>query len=171
MRFAAWIATFLLLACLRAYEDPLVSAVRSGDVKAAKALLASGEDPNRPFGVNDWPPLMHAVHKNQIKTATVLLTYGADVDCGGPDGMTPLMMAAAYGNADMVRLLLKHHADLHLKTSEGSTALDYALTGLSDIDNFTMFSCMDETAKLLRGSEAQLESRLFARLKRCRQGT
>ena len=32
---------------------------------------------------------MHAVHKNQLETAAVLLEHGADINKGGPEGMTP----------------------------------------------------------------------------------
>ncbi len=154
-------------------DDPLPFAVREGNVGEVRALLARGADPNRQFGVNSWPPLMHAVHKNQLETAAVLLEHGADVNKGGPEGMTPLMMAAGYGNDAMVALLLRHRADPHLKTRDGANVLDFALTGVSDIDKFTLFRCQDSTVSLLvrtqpslRGT-AETSSRNFARLKRC----
>ena len=167
MRTALFIAALLALACRFVDDDALVAAVRAGDVPATEKLLARGDDPNQPVGVNDWPPLMHAVHKQQIKTAAVLLQHGADVNRSAPDGMTPLMMAAGYGNDGMVRLLLAHRADARLKTKDGASALDFALTGVSDIDKFTLFRCQDSTARLLRRSESKTSSRMFARFKRC----
>ena len=154
-------------------RDDLTFAVREGDVAQVRALLAKGADPNRPAGVNDWPPLMHAVHKNQLGTAEALLELGADVNKGGPEGMTPLMMAAGYGNDDMVELLLRHHADPYVKTTDGAGALDFALTGVSDIDKFTLFRCQDSTVELLVRDHPELRatttasSRTFARVKRC----
>ncbi|HEX9164236.1 MAG TPA: ankyrin repeat domain-containing protein, partial [Thermoanaerobaculia bacterium] len=151
----------------------LTGAVRDGDVVHVRAVLAHGADPNRPTGVNSWTPLIHAVHKNELGTAAALIDGGADVNRGAPDGMTPLMMAAAYGNDEMVNLLLRYQADPHVKAKDGSTALDFALTGISDIDKFTLFRCQDSTVSLLlrrypdlRGSETS-SARAFAAVKRC----
>ncbi|HEY3055589.1 MAG TPA: ankyrin repeat domain-containing protein [Thermoanaerobaculia bacterium] len=87
--------------------------------------------------------------------------------------MTSLMMAAGYGNDDMVDLLLRHGADPRLQAKDGATALDFALTGVSDIDKFTLFRCQDSTVSMLvrrhpelRGT-AMTSSRTFARVKRC----
>jgi ankyrin repeat protein len=164
----------LAVSCSHAIDDdPLTFAVRAGDVNQVRTLLAQGADPNRPVGVNGWPPLMHGVHKNQLGTAEVLLEHGADINRPSPEGMTPLMMAAGYGNDDMVDLLLRHGADPHLKTKDGATALDFALTGVSDIDKFTLFRCQDSTVSLLVRRHPELHdtaatsSRAFARLKRC----
>jgi len=164
----------LLLSCSNAVDDTdLTLAVRAGDVSRTRVLLARGANPNQPVGVNGWPPLLHAVHKNQLGTAEVLLERGAEIDRGGPDGMTPLMMAAGYGNDDMVDLLLRHGANPHLKTKDGATALDFALTGVSDIDKFTLFHCQDSTVSMLVRRHPELHgtasttSKTFARLKRC----
>jgi ankyrin repeat protein len=138
------------VACRHTPEiDELPLAVRAGDVNRTLALLARGANPNRPSGANDWPPLMHAVHKNQLGTAEALLTHGADADRGAFDGMTPLMMAAGYGNDKMVEILLEHRADPHLRTRAGSSALDFAFTGVTDIDDFTLLDCQRSTAQLL----------------------
>lgn len=147
---------------------PLVEAVRNGDAATSRALLAKGSDPNAPAGVNGWSPLLHAVHKNQIATATVLLDAGAEVDRTGSNGMTPLMMAAGYGNRDMVELLLRHGATAAKADRNGETARDYALSGVTDIDRFTYFSCQDDTAKLLAAAPAQKSSISWARRKGCR---
>ncbi len=158
------------LACGHTSEiDELTLAVRAGDVDRTGALLARGADPNRPSGLNEWPPLLHAVHKNQLATAKVLLEHGADVNRGTHDGTTPLMMAAGYGNDRMVALLLRHGADPHLRTSGGKSALDLALTGVPDIDAFTFFRCQESTAAMLARLHvtAQPSSRTWARIKRC----
>ena len=176
MRAAIIISVLLILSCQSRQgveRDDLVWAVRNGNAAQVRTLLTQGEDPNRPVGVNDWPPLMHAVHKNQLETAAVLLEHGADINRGGPEGMTPLMMAAGYGNDDMVKLLLQHRADVHVKTKDGANALDFALTGVSDVDKFTLFRCQDSTVALLLGAHPELRattersSRALARLKRC----
>ena len=54
---------------------------------------------------------MHAVHKNQAGAARALIGGGAAVDALGPHNETALMMAAGYGQEEMVKLLLKAGAD------------------------------------------------------------
>ncbi|CAL4152079.1 unnamed protein product [Meganyctiphanes norvegica] len=45
------------------------------------------------------------------------------------EGCTPLMVAASYGNIDIVKDLLQHGADPRMKTSAGNTASDDARDG------------------------------------------
>ena len=179
MRVAILISSLLLAACRtpRNVEDgDLTLAVRAGDVARTRALLASGADPNRSVGVNGWPPLLHAVHKNQLGTAAALIDRGASIDKGGPEGMTPLMMAAGYGNDAMVDLLLRGGADPRIKANDGATALDFAITGVSDIDKFTLFRCQESTVSLLVRRHPELHgtataaSRAWGRIKRCATG-
>jgi ankyrin repeat protein len=169
MRYVVLALMLIIRLLSRSVEEDLIGAVRAGDVARSETLLATGADVNQPAGVNDWPPLMHAVHKKQLRTAEVLLKHGADVNRGGRGGMTPLMMAAGYGDTAMVELLLRHHADPQRVSQDGSTALDYALTGTSDIDDFTLFRCHDSVVALLARSHvaAKPSSRTFARLKHC----
>jgi ankyrin repeat protein len=148
MRCAALV--LLLTGCIRQIDSPLTLAVRDGNVAQVRTLLASGADPNAPSGGNGWSPLMHAVHKNQVGTASALLDAGAKADFGGPDGYTPLMMAAAYDDKDMVALLLHRGASPRIANAKGETALDFALTGVGDIDRFTLLRCNEETAQLLK---------------------
>ena len=56
----------------------------------------------------------------------LLLENYAYIDAESPNGSTPLMMAAMYGSADTVKVLLLAGADANLKNSLGLTALDFA---------------------------------------------
>ena len=132
---------------------PLVAAARQGDVTAIRALIAHGADPNEPAGNNDWTPLLHAIHKDQPSAVAALIDGGADVNRLAGDGMTPLMMAAGYGYADIVQLLLRRGADPRLADSKGFHAIDLAIAGMPDIDRFTLFRCQDETVRLLRAAD------------------
>lgn len=174
MLLALLVAAFLIV-CNAGYapDSSLTGAARAGDVAAVKTLLARGADPNAPAGVNGWPPLMHAIHKNQIGTATALIDAGADVNRPGGGGVTPIMMAAGYGNTPMVELLLSRGANPELADRHGANALDVALTGAADIDRFTLFDCQSDTVRALLRARPSLKSRVagsaraFARLKRC----
>lgn len=148
---------------------PIANAAREGDVERIRFLAARGADPNERRGTNGWTPLMHAIHKNQLRSVAALLDARANPNFPGQSGETPLMMAAGYGQAPIVRLLLARGANPRLANRKGETALDFALTGTADIDDFTLFRCHDDTAHLLMaaGAHAQRSSVRFAKLKGC----
>ena len=57
----------------------------------------------------------------------LLVKAGADVNAqGGPFNLSPLMIAAFKGHADVVRFLKNNGADLYLEDANGNTALDLA---------------------------------------------
>ena len=162
----------LLMACgydNSASESPLIVAARSGNAAEVTLLVKRGADPNQRTGINQWPALLHAVHKHQLAAAAALIDAGADPNRGYPHNYTPLMMAAGYGHADMVKLLLARGASPRVADDRGATALDYARDGANDIDRFTLFSCQDETARLLLAADpAQPRRRSWwAKVKRC----
>src|SRR3954447_712949 len=169
MRYAA-LAFLLLAACgTRNVDTPLTAAARRGDAAAVARPVENGADPHQRSGVNDRPALLHAVHKHQLATAAALLDAGADPNRGGPHNYTPLMMAAGYGQTDMVKLLLARGANAGISDDRGFTALDYARDGVNDIDRFTLFTCQDDTARaLLVAHPAQPRGKSWwARVKRC----
>ena len=83
-----------------------------------------------------WTPLIEAVvfqpgiesnddHRvRRRELVDLLLTHGASVDRRTADGMTPLMLAAAQGHMDIIRLLLKKgcrpHSDRWCGAQRGS---------------------------------------------------
>ena len=143
------VIALLLLAAATSF----IGAVRSGNVAEVRRMLANGADPNAPEGVNDWTPLLHAVHKNQLGSVAALLDGHADPN-RAVNGMTPLMMAAGYRYTPIVRLLLARGADPRLQDLDGETAIDYAVIGMTDIDQFTFFSCGDETVRAILAAHA-----------------
>ncbi len=150
-------------------ESEFIGAVRSGDVADVRAMCSHGADPNAPFGPNGWAPLIHAVHKHQLGTAAALIDAGAKIDQPAPGGMTALMMAAGYGHREMVALLLRRGANPRLTNPKGEAAIDYALTGMTDSDEFTYFRCQSDTAALLKASSPapRPSSQRWAHLKGC----
>ena len=162
------VAFVLLVSCARAPLQPLTIAARDGNAPEIRALVARGADANAFDGVNDWTPLEHAVHKHQPAAITALLDVGADPNRADPRGSTPLMMAAGYGSTDIVQLLLRRGADLRLRDSGGATALDWAVSGINDIDRFTLFDCQAPTIEVLRKAGAPAGTdKSIAKLKRC----
>jgi ankyrin repeat protein len=152
---------------------PLISAAREGRIEVIRTLIENGADPDLRGGVNDWTPLMHAVHKNQLGSVETLLDRGAGVNAAGPHGISALMMAAGYGQTEIVRLLLRRGADSRARGVHGETALSLAVSGVPDIDRFTVARCQTETVKALLDAAPELAgevnswARTVARLGSC----
>jgi len=107
--------------------SPLVAVARFGNMRVAKALLDLGADVDGTDG-SGITPLGRAALGNQIDMAKMLIARGADLNHVDNLGMTPLLYAASidFGDAEMVKLLLKAGAKPSAKSKEGKTALELA---------------------------------------------
>ena len=157
----------------------LSRAARSSQLRVMETLVAGGADPNLADAAgNRWVPLHHAVHKRQAAAVTWLLDHRARAD--GPDGvrLTPLMMAVASGQTDVVRALLAHGADPRRRTPGGGSLLALAVSGgaFSDLDEPLLGACHPDTVGLIRtaapelslgGSWTDRTALAFARLNGC----
>ena len=76
-------------------------------------------------GPHDFPVLWYPIFGGQTETAEILLKQGADPNSGA-GGVTALHRALAAGQTDIVKLLIAHHADVHVKTRNGETPLQIA---------------------------------------------
>jgi len=156
MRFLVYALLAILAGCgLGEAISPLISASREGNVDQIKRLAAVRVDLNEPGGVNHWTPLMHAIHKNQAGAVEALLEAGAQVNAVSGN-TTALIMAAGYGQTDIVRILLSHGADPKLAVRPGVTALAAAVGGSRDIDNATAGKCQTDVVKMLLEREPSL---------------
>ncbi|MGV3696114.1 ankyrin repeat domain-containing protein [Flavobacterium sp.] len=70
-------------------------------------------------------PLCNAILKGDIATVKKFVEYGADIN-EMSNGLTPLMFAARYNKADIVKYLLEKGADKDIKDERGNTAKKYA---------------------------------------------
>jgi len=106
-------------------ESALMMAALRGNLEAARILIARDADVNK----TGWTPLHYAA-SGSADTAQamvrLLLEHSAYIDAGSPNGTTPLMMAAQYGEIDVARLLLQEGADPTIKNQLGLTAADFA---------------------------------------------
>ena len=106
-------------------ESPLMMAAMRGELKLATELIAKDADVNK----TGWTPLHYAASSTQgeqLAVAKLLLENAAYIDAASPNGSTPLMMAAMYGNTATLKLLLEEGADPTLKNQLGLTAVDFA---------------------------------------------
>lgn len=71
--------------------------------------------------------LYQAIRNDDLATLRTLVRE-ADIDTRDRQGQTPLMLAAAFGSVDAVRLLLTQGADVRAVSTGGVTALHWAAT-------------------------------------------
>ncbi len=103
-------------------ETPLMMAALRGSLEWTQALAERGAQINR----NGWTPLHYAASGPEPKVVAYLLDRGAAISAAAPNGSTPLMMAARYGNEDSVTLLLAGGADVRLRNQRNMSAADFA---------------------------------------------
>lgn len=106
-------------------ESPLMLAALTGNLQLCRLLIGKDADVNKP----GWAPLHYAATKGHIDVIRLLLDENAYIDAASPNGSTPLMMAAHYGSAAAVKLLLESGADPTLKNDLGLSAIDFANRG------------------------------------------
>lgn len=134
----------------------LVGAARSGSVEKIRSLVKEGADPNATSGVNGWTVLMHAIHKNQLRAVEELVAAGANPNAVIGRGTSPLSMAAGYGQTEIVDALLQGGADPHVPLRDGLVALDFAISGVGDIDDWTAGKCQTATVRRLIDAAPEL---------------
>src|ERR1041384_6598313 len=113
----------VILSCVAAISlgagpSEIASAAERGDLAAIRALIAKKVDVNaaQPDGAT---ALHWAVYRNSAEMADVLLRAGAKAQVTNKDGISPLYMAALYGNPTIVNSLIKSGADAKGKGPSG----------------------------------------------------
>lgn len=103
-------------------ESPLMLAALRGQEALVQTLVARGAEVNK----TGWTPLHYAATGGHVRVIAFLLGAQAEIDAGASNGTTPLMMAAMYGNAASVKLLLESGADPEIRNAQQLSALDFA---------------------------------------------
>jgi uncharacterized protein len=101
---------------------PLIAAVRDGDVKAVRMVLAQKSDVNTP-GADGMTALHWAVQNNDLSIVEALLAAGANVNAITAYDVQAINLAAMNGNAALLERLLKKGADANFPMPDGATPL------------------------------------------------
>lgn len=108
-------------------NDALFEAIAEKIPEMAITALNQGADVN---AVNEsgGSALFEAVRAQSVNICRILVARGADVNAINSQniGATPLMMAAAYNNLELVNLLVSNDADVNLPDSNGDPAINWA---------------------------------------------
>ncbi|HEY1935586.1 MAG TPA: ankyrin repeat domain-containing protein [Acetobacteraceae bacterium] len=95
---------------------PLILGAGAGNAEVVRALLAAKADVNA-----------RTVSGGNPQWALVLVHERPEDNTTPTYGYTPLMIAAAAGRVEVVRVLLDARADMNAKTARGDTALSLAI--------------------------------------------
>lgn len=136
----------------------LMQAAQTGNLKMINTLIASGAEVNLtdPLG---WTALMKAIFNHELnrgfpEIAQALIDAGAEIETQIGYGIRPLMLAAGYGEAGVVEVLLKAGADVRAKNEGGRTALMM----VKDKDYIEVINQLHE-AELALGDDLECGSR------------
>ncbi|OEH80246.1 acyl-binding domain-containing protein [Cyclospora cayetanensis] len=111
--------------------DAFCCQVASGDTKAVEAALRENRSLVSATGDGGMTALHFAADRGHLDIAKMLLAHGADVNYQDDLGETPLHVAIAAEQMDMVALLRKAGANMALKNSDGDSC-DSLLNSLRD---------------------------------------
>ena len=91
----------------------LPQASRSSSSQFIETLIDLGADVNAQRREGNETPLMLAADWNNYMAASLIVTHGADVNIHISNGCTPLHVSVSKGHENLVRLLLKHNANIN----------------------------------------------------------
>ena len=143
----------------------LFHAIASNDVEQAKACIEFGANVNAIQGEEGPTPLLYAIQKNRIEMVEVLAKSKVDLNKASRvtdrRKWTPLALACAKGNYDVVNILIKYGADVNRDDGHSSFPINHAASmGKNDIVSLLIKSGADVNAKsksgftpLMSGSE------------------
>lgn len=120
-------------------QSALGQAVADNSAEMVKLLLAHKPQVDVLY-YNGWTLLQWAVSEQQVEIAGLLLDAGADLNFKYPAdannrwvaGLTPLTLAVARENKDLVAVLLAHHADPNAPDDSHQTPLSLAKSHQND---------------------------------------
>ena len=110
--------------------SPLQIACLTGFDEVVDAMIAAGVDLNYGTKFNEVivkTPLLAAIDAGKTTVACKLILAGADVNLGISQKQFPITEAAAKGNLEVVRSLLRFGANPEIKDGTGMTAFGWAL--------------------------------------------
>ncbi len=123
-------------------ESPLMLAALKGNVDLCKKLISRDADVNK----TGWTALHYAATGGFPEIVQLLIDNFAYIDAESPNGTTPLMMAAMYGNAPTVKTLLDGGADPYIKNALGMSAVDFGLK-VSQMESVELIAAAIRAAK------------------------
>jgi hypothetical protein len=113
------------------------------------ALLPTGLEPKeKQKSAEGIKALFYAIEKSNLVYAQKILSMNFDPNLVADNGYSPLMYAAARGDAKMCELLLRNGADVRMMSKDGDTAIELALkTGSSEVADMLKAARAEQIAR------------------------
>lgn len=102
---------------------PLFLAVGSGHTDVIKLLLQHGANINGPHCWSGWNSLHQASFQRHPEILKLLLDKGANKESEDDFGITPLFIAAQYGQLECLRILISYGANINCQAKDQATPL------------------------------------------------
>lgn len=107
-------------------ETALMLAAARGNLKMVTALIEAGADINK-TDARGWTALMKALYNHELdhgfpEIVSTLIDAGADIETRIVYGTRPLMLAAGYGQAAVIEVLLAAGVEVRAENEGGRTA-------------------------------------------------
>ncbi|XP_014772755.1 ankyrin repeat, SAM and basic leucine zipper domain-containing protein 1 [Octopus bimaculoides] len=126
-------------------------AIEEKDEVTIMNILANGVDPNANIPGEKFAPIHYSAGLHESITR-LLLDHGADPNIKTIDGLTPLHIAASWGQLDIVKLLLEKGANVANRDDDGNTPMDLA-------KDYKHSDCMKILRRCLSKAEHHLSSK------------
>jgi ankyrin repeat protein len=152
-------------------------AAGKGHAGVVSLLLGHGADPLKINPVNGSDALLPAVIGKQVECVRLLLeaganpdrTYPGELSSGGSRDIPILIIASENGDAEIVRLLLEHGADLNADVGDGMTALRRAgVNSYKDVEQVLIEFGADPSTRLVKFTDTpagrEMENEVLSRL-------
>nr|XP_046234951.1 ankyrin repeat and SOCS box protein 15b isoform X2 [Scatophagus argus] len=114
-------------------ESPLLIAVRQRSYDMVLSLIMGGAFVEQ-VCLTKWTATHEAAKVGCPAIVMLLLRHGAKVTSRDGHGVTPLGIAAEYGNTEALEILIQHGGDVHAQASNGDTVL-YDAAGSGNLDS------------------------------------
>uniref|UniRef100_A0A665X2P4 Ankyrin repeat and SOCS box containing 15b n=1 Tax=Echeneis naucrates TaxID=173247 RepID=A0A665X2P4_ECHNA len=113
-------------------ESPLLIAVRQNSYDMVLALIMGGAFVEQ-VCLTKWTATHEAAKVGCPAILMLLLRHGAKVTARDGHGVTPLGIAAEYGNTEALEILIEYGGDVNAQASNGDTVL-YDASGSGNLD-------------------------------------
>jgi ankyrin repeat protein len=105
---------------------PLMWAAGVGKPETVQMLLAKGANAKATDKLTGETALMRALRTGKTETVKIIMTANPDISGKNSLGMSPFLVACAYGDLDKIKMLIDAGADKAVKDSRGWGAIDHA---------------------------------------------
>jgi ankyrin repeat protein/tellurite resistance protein len=152
----------------------LLRAAAMGHGKTVELLLRRGADANKPNPVTGADALLVAVVERKTHCVRLLLDAGANPNrtyAGEPGDVPILIIASEKGDAEIVRRLLEHGADVNAEAGDGLTALQRAgIHRHKDVEQVLIEFGADPSTRLVKLTDTpagrEMQNEILSRMAR-----